>query len=317
MRHLVFAITTLFIGLILGAVATLTVLLMNWLLTLPPFEAVAEWTLFGLPLPVLIGFLALALLVVFVLAWLYMLVGGRSSPDLTNETQRLINKASDGMERLQLIRVSDDGQYGFLALHVEDADWNSDHPFYTPHAVSTTPGAWQTGRYYFLVIHQDRGKLTPIAAPAGYGDTEIVVLMRTTGLDRANNAFWRGLHGVLAETDVPIPLFKLASTSICKLVIGLSSSKLHEQFARYTQEVLFPRLAHKRTDFPAPPRGLCFHAVRCSFNVSGKRLHFREDLHSVPLEKVAETIQTLDNDFNPFAQVNKALLLFPLDAGES
>ena len=49
MRHLVFAITTLFIGLILGAVATLTVLLMNWLLTLPPFEAVAEWTLFGLP----------------------------------------------------------------------------------------------------------------------------------------------------------------------------------------------------------------------------------------------------------------------------
>ncbi|WP_313053450.1 hypothetical protein [Pseudomonas lopnurensis] len=307
MRHLVFAITTLLVGLMLAAVATLTVLLMDWLLSLPPFEAMTGWTLFGFTLPALIGLLALALLVVFVIAWLYV----------ANETQRLINKASDGMERLQLIRVSDDGQHGFLALHVEDADWNADHPFYTPHAVSTTPGAWQTGRYYFLVIHQDRGKLTPIAAPAGYEGTEIMVLMRTTGLDRANNAFWRGLHGVLAETDVPIPLFKLASTSICKLVIGLSSSKLHEQFARYTQEALFPRLAHKRTDLPAPPRGLCFHAVRCSFNVSGKRLHFREDLHKVPLEKVAETIQALDNDFNPFAQVSKALLLFPLDAGES
>ncbi|HFJ0421614.1 TPA: hypothetical protein ACGS08_004219 [Pseudomonas aeruginosa] len=317
MRHLVFALTTLFVGLMLGAVATLTVLLMDWLLALPPFAAMAGWTLFGITLPVLLGFLALALLAVFVIVWLYALVGERSLPDMTNETRRLINKASDGMERLQLIRVSDDGQHGFLALHVEDDDWNAGHPFYTPHAVSTTPGACQTGRYYFLVIHQDRGKLAPIAAPAGYEDTEIVVLMRTKGLDRANNTFWRGLHGILAETDVPIPLFKLTSTSICRLVIGLSSSRLHEQFASYTREALFPQLAHKRPDLPAPPRGLCFHAVRCSFNVSGKRLHFREDLRNVPLEKVVEAIQALDNDFNPFAQVSNALLLFPLDAGES
>lgn len=42
------------------------------------------------------------------------------------------------MERLQLIREPDDGQHGFLALHIEGDDWNTGHPFYTPHAVSTT-----------------------------------------------------------------------------------------------------------------------------------------------------------------------------------
>ncbi|WP_191833333.1 hypothetical protein [Pseudomonas fluorescens] len=40
------------------------------------------------------------------------------------------------MEMLQRIRAPDDTPHGFLAPHIEDDDWNTAHPFYTPHVVA-------------------------------------------------------------------------------------------------------------------------------------------------------------------------------------
>lgn len=47
----------------------------------------------------------------------------------------MTHEAGDGMEMLQRIRAPDDSPHGFLAPHIED-DWNTGHPFYTPHVVS-------------------------------------------------------------------------------------------------------------------------------------------------------------------------------------
>ncbi len=316
MRHLMFAITTVVIGLVLGAIAALTTLLLDWLLSLPPFETVAGWTLLGLTLPVLLGFLMFALLLAFIIGWLYVALEERPQPNIANETQREINKASDGMERLQPIRVSEDGRHAFLALHLEHTDWNPSNPFYCQSVMSSTPGVWQTGSYYYLVVRHEQGRITPIAMPGGYGnELEIQILMRTVGLDRINHAFWCGLHATLSGADIPIPFLKLISTSICNGFIGWSTSRLHERFKHYAQEALFPHLTQNGGALLVePPKDLSFDAVRCSFTVpSSTTLHFRQNLRTVPVGEIKRVIQALENDFYPFAVKHTARLALPLE----
>jgi hypothetical protein len=316
-KNVVFAASMVIMGLILGLLIWTIEALLSWLFSLifnPNF------TLLGFSLAKIGAFLFGISLILLLIFMIWSISKERSWSEAQIETLREVGKAIRNMRKLQKVSISEDGKHAFIALHIEDKDWNEKNPFFTASVMSTTPGLLENGRYYYILVKYVEGyasgQLIPISmSMSNDNEIEIITYMKTKGIDYLNNAIWRSFHKLFSESS--IPYFTPISTSICVFFIALSSKKINSLFTSYIQNKFFPCILQKNRMTNAvmleePPKGLEFDSVISQFRTEGNIIRFKENIKNVPLNQIDDKILEINNLFCTFSPKYKAQVIFPM-----
>jgi hypothetical protein len=312
MTNLVFAITAVIIGFFGGLFIWLVDTLVEWMFSLLPVSPGVSFL--ELPVAQIIVAASICLIVLGTILWfIYDALKERPKADISIETMREVRKAAEDFDLLQPIIISEDGVHAFLSVYFEEEDWNESNPFYSDRVMSTSAAIGQSGSWYYIIAHYDRGRITPVSMPHDYeNEVAIHILMRTKGLDYFTMFFWRGLHGIFSETDAPIPFFKTVTTGACVFFMSLVSNKLQGKLKEYVLNNVFPHIIQHQAPLIPPPKGIGFDAITCQLSATNKRIIFKTDIKKTPIDQIGDVVYALQDTFSPFEPNYTSSLIYPL-----